>query len=219
MRRVLPLWIVLALVSCAEPTGPAALPFAVQWVEWPAGVTAAQPGAVLITYFDDFCSTLSLGVSADFPLVTVRSEATRHPNCFEPPLLPPFSPHDTLLDLPTLAAPYGLPSYYTIQATLPDPGFGAASVRDMGSIHLAAVGDTTRYMAGTASMLVDSAGCTVLLVGFGFTRTYAVLNPPALGGQVRRALVGAHITAAAPPAGCGAHRVVQLDYAIVALVP
>jgi hypothetical protein len=213
------LWIALALVSCAEPTGPAAVPYAVLWVEWPAGVTAAQPGAVLVTYVDDFCATLSLNVSADFPLVTVRSEATPHANCTPPPLGPPFFPHDTLLVLPTLAAPYGLPAYYSIQGTLDDPGFGTASVRDMGSIHLAAVGDTTRYMAGTGTMLVDSAGCTVLMPGFGFARTYAVLNPPALGGQVRRALVGAHVAAVAPPAGCGTHRVVQLDYAIVTLVP
>jgi hypothetical protein len=214
----MPLWIVLALVSCAEPTGPAAVPYAVLWVEWPAGVTAAQPGAVLVTYIDDFCSTLAFGVSADFPLVTVRSEATPHANCFEPPF-PPFFPHDTLLGLPTLAAPYGLPAYYSIQGTLADPGFGTAAVRDMGSIRLVAVGDTTRYMAGIGTMLVDSAGCTVLLPAFGLTRTYAVLNPPALGGQVRRALVGAHVAAVAAPAGCGTHRVVQLDYAIVTLVP
>ena len=215
----MPLWIVLALVSCAEPTGPAAVPYAVQWVEWPAGVSAAQPGAVLVTYFGDFCSTLSLGVSADFPLVTVNSEATRHPNCSPPPLLPPLFLSDTLLSLPALPAPYGLPAYYTIQATLADPGFDTPSLRDLGSIRLAATGDTTRYMAGAASLLVDSAGCTVMLPAlFGLTRTYAVLNPPALGGQVRRALVGAHISSAAAP-GCGTHRVVQLDYAIVALVP
>lgn len=220
------LLIVPALVSCADPLGPAAEPFPVQWVEWPAAITAAQPGTVLVTYVNDFCSTTSLDIAADFPIVTVRSEITRRNNvpCPLTDLVPAF-PRDSLLPLPALAAPYGLPAYYSVQATLSDPFDGTPNVHTLGSIQVAAASDTTRYMAGSGTMFVDSAGCPVLVGGFGFagpfgsTHTYAIANPPHLDSQARRALAGAHVVAAAPPAGCGTHRVVQLDYAIVSLVP
>jgi hypothetical protein len=219
MRRTRLMLGVLAAVACAEPTGPSAQPFAVQWVEWPAAVTAQKPGAVLVTYVDDFCSTLDLGVAADFPNVTVRSLTTRtNAPC---PLASPIALilRDTLLPLPVLAAPYSVPVYYSMQATLSDAGFGDPTVRFLGPIQLAAVPDTTRYMAGTGTMLVDSLGCTILAPGFGLSRTYAALNPPALGGQARRALVGAHVVSGPIPSGCAGHRMVQLDYATVALIP
>jgi hypothetical protein len=81
-------------------------------------------------------------------------------------------------------------------------------------------------MGGSGSVFVDSAGCPLLVGGFGFagpngpTHTYAILNPPKLDSVARRALVGAHVvTDSLPPAGCGARRAVHLDYAIVSLVP
>jgi hypothetical protein len=224
MRRGL-LLIVPVLVSCADPLGPTAEPFAVLWVEWPAAVTAAQPGTVLVTYVDDFCSTTSLDVATDFPNVTVRSTITRTgPPCPLADFAPAF-PRDSLLPLPKLATPYGLPAYHSVQATLSDPFDGTPNVHTLGTIQVAAASDTTRYMAGSGTVFVDSAGCPVLVGGFGFTgpfgqsHTYAIANPPQLDSQARRALVGAHIVAAAPPAGCGTHRVVHLDYAIVSLVP
>lgn len=214
-----------ALGSCADPLGPVAEPAPVQWVEWPAAVTASQPGTVLISFVFDFCSTTSLGVAADFPTVTVRSTITRTgPPCPLADFAPAF-PRDSLLVLPTLATPYGLPAYYSVQATLSDPFDGTPVLHTLGSIQVAAASDTTRYMAGSGSVFVDSTGCPVLVGGSGFTgpfgptHTYAIANPPQLDAQARRALVGAHVVAAAPPAGCGTHRVVQLDYAIVSLVP
>lgn len=214
------------LVACADPLGPAAEPFPVQWLEWPAVVTAAQPGTVLVTYVDDFCSTTSLDVAADFPSVTVRSEITRRNNvpCPLTDFAPAF-PRDSLLPLPVLATPYGLPAYYSVQATLSDPFDGTPVTHTLGSIQVAAASDTTRYMAGSGTVFVDSAGCPVLVGGFGFagpfgqSHTYAIANPPQLDSQARRALVGAHIVAVATPAACGTHRVVHLDYAIVSLVP
>jgi len=217
--------IVPALFSCSDPLGPAAEPFPVLWVEWPAAVSAAQPGGVLVTFVDDFCSTTSLGVAADFPNVTVRSEITRHSNvpCPLADLFPAF-PHDSLIPLPSLATPYGIPAYYSMQATLSDP-FGTPSVHTLGQIQVAAAADTTRYMAGTGTVFVDSAGCPVVVGGFGFgpngpAHLYAIQNPPHLDSIARQAMVGAHIvTDSLPPVACGSHRLVHLDYAIVWLVP
>ncbi len=217
--------IVPVLVSCADPLGPAREPFPVEWVEWPAAVSAAQPGTLLVTFVDDVCATTMLGVAADFPTVTVRSEITRtRPPCPLADFAPAF-PRDSLIPMPALAAPYGLPAYYSVQATLSDPFDGTPVTHTLGSIQVAAVSDTTRYMAGSGTVFVDSAGCPVLVGGFGFTgpfgqtHTYAIANPPQLDSQARRALVGAHVVVAAPPAACGTHRVVHLDYAIVSLVP
>ncbi len=226
MRRLMLLLIVPALVSCADPLSPAAEPFPVQWVEWPAAVTVGQPGTLLVTYVDDFCATTSLDVAADFPTVTVRSEITRRSNvpCPLTDLAPAF-PRDSLLPLPRLATPYGLPAYYSVQATLSDPFDGTPNLHTLGSVQVATASDTTRYMAGSGSLFVDSTGCPMLVGGFGCsgpfgpTHTYAIANPPHLDSQARRALVGAHVVAVAPPAGCGTQRVVHLDYAIVSLVP
>ena len=224
MRRLPLLLIVPALVACADPVGPTADLFPVLWVEWPAAVSAARPGAVLVSFVDDFCSTTSLDVAADFPNVTVRSTITRSgPPCPLADVFPAF-PHDSLMPLPALAAPYGLPAYYSMQATLSDP-FGAPSVHTIGQIQVAAAADTTRYMAGTGTVFVDSAGCPVLVGGFGFgpngpAHAYAIENPPHLDSIARQAMVGAHVvTDSLPPAACGTHRFVHLDYAVVWLVP
>jgi hypothetical protein len=140
-------------------------------------------------------------------------------------LFPAF-PIDSLLPLPKLAVPYGLPAYYSVKATLSDPFDGTPVIHTLGTIQVAATPDTTRYMGGTGTVFVDSAGCPVLVGGFGFygpfgqTHTYAILNPPKLDSVARRALAGAHVvTDSLPPAGCGTRRVVHLDYAIVSLVP
>lgn len=225
MRRLPLLLIVPALVACADPVGPTADLFPVQWVEWPAAVTTSQPGKVLVSFAGNPCATMSLGVAADFPTVSVRSTITRNgPPCPLADLFPAFS-IDSLLPLPGLATPYGLPAFYSVQATLSDPFDGTPVVHSLGTIQVAAASDTTRYMAGSGSLFVDSAGCPVLVGGFGFgpsgqTHTYAIQNAPKLDSIARRALVGAHVVVdSLPPAGCGTHRVVHLDYAIVALVP
>jgi hypothetical protein len=226
MRRVMLVAIVPALLSCADPLGPASEPFAVQWVEWPAAVTQAKPGTVLVTFVTNFCATSSLGVTGVFPDVMVRSEFTPSGRiCPLADLFPAF-PTDSTLPLPSLTTPYGLPAYYSVKATLSDPFDGSPVVHTLGSIQVAAVSDTTRYMAGSGLLLADSAGCPVLLGGLGIygplgaTHTYAIANPPKLDSIARRALVGAHVvTDSLPSAACGSRRLVHLDYAIVSLVP
>ena len=206
----------LATASCSDPVGPSAVPSAVYWLEWPAQVTNAAPGSMLVTIPSDPCSDHAYRFAVDAGSVRLVSEATPR---IEPCPLAPSLPYDTVLALPSLPGPFdGFAAYYALQATLPDPVSGAV-VRTAGTIAVGLQPDTTRHMAGAGILEMDSLGCPLLVPGLSFTRAYAVANMPPLGGQSRRALVGAHVVQAPKPAGCGSQRLVSLDYAVVALLP
>jgi len=212
--------LVSVLAACVDPTGPAGrtVPFSIEWIEWPATVTAAQPGALLVTWVPSFCSDDSLRIRVDTTVVRVISTTTpRQVIC---PLVPgPIFPQDILLPMPVLHSPTG-PQQFALRATMADPAFDNAE-RMAGFIALDVASDTTRHMGGEARLEVDSAGCPTLSGGaFGLpAHVYAVSNMPALGGSARIAMVEAHVVPGAGPAGCGTRRVVQLDRADVTLVP
>ena len=181
-------------------------------------MTAAQPGALLVTWTPDFCSDDSLSIRQD--TTTVRLISTTTPRQVICPLTPgPIFPVDTLMPLPVLTSPTG-PQLFALRATMSDLAFNNTE-RFVGFIALDAVPDTTRHMGGEARLEVDSAGCP-LLSGGAFSlpkHQYAVSNMPALGGSARIAMVEAHVVAGAVPAACGNRRLVQLDRADVTLVP
>lgn len=209
-----------ALAACADPTGPAArsFPFSIDWIEWPAAVTAAQPGALLVTWTGGFCSDDSLRIRVDTTVVRVISTTT--PQQVICPLIPgPIFPKDTLLPMPVLHSPTG-PQQFALRATMVDPAFDNVE-RMVGFIALDVSSDTTRHMGGEARLEIDSLGCPVMSGGaFGLpAHVYAVSNMPALGGLARIAMVEAHVVPGPGPAGCGSRRVVQLDRADVTLVP
>ncbi len=182
-------------------------------------MTAAQPGAVLVTWFPNFCSDDSLRIRQDTTTVRLITTTTaRQVIC---PLHPPgpVFPQDTLMPLPVLTSPTG-PQQFALRATMVDPTYDNAE-RMVGFIALGPAVDTTRYMGGEARLEVDSAGCP-LMSGGAVTlpqHQYAVSNMPVLGGSARVAMVEAHVVAGAVPAACGSRRLVQLDRAEVTLVP
>ncbi|HEY2804784.1 MAG TPA: hypothetical protein VGI92_02910 [Gemmatimonadales bacterium] len=183
-------------------------------------MTAAQPGALLVTWVPDFCSDDSLRIRLD--TTTVRLISTTTPRqagiC---PLHPPGPafPQDTMLPMPVLISPTG-PQQFALRAIMADPADDNAE-RMAGFIALAPAADTTRHMGGEARLEVDSLGCP-LMSGGAFSlpaHVYAVSNMPPLGGSARIAMVEAHVVGGAVPAGCGNRRLVQLDRADVTLVP
>lgn len=181
-------------------------------------MTAAQPGAVLVTWFPDFCSDDSLKIRQDTTTVRLITTTTqRQVIC---PLTPgPSFATDTLMPLPVLSSPTG-PQQFALRARMVDPTDDNAE-RFVGFIALDAVRDTTRHMGGEARLEIDSAGCP-LMSGGALTlpqHQYAVSNMQALGGSARIAMVEAHVVAGAVPAACGSRRLVQLDRADVTLVP
>src|SRR5205814_5735696 len=112
--------LVSVLAACADPTGPAATsyPFSIEWIEWPAAVTASQPGALLVTWVPDFCSDDSLRIQVDTTVIRVISTTTpRQVIC---PLTPgPVFPQDALLPMPVLHSPTG-PQQFALRATMVD---------------------------------------------------------------------------------------------------
>jgi hypothetical protein len=191
----------------------------VGWLEWPAVVSAASPGKLLVNYIGDFCSTQSFVLTRAYPVLTLNSTVTPTGQLCPETLV--ALPIDTLFPFPSLAvAGSGLPVSYAIQATLRTPT-GDPVIRSVGYITLDQAPDTTRYMAGMGTLDADSVGCPIVRGGFSFlnTHTYAVDNMPSLNGTPRVAMVGAHVVTGAAPAGCGSRRLVHLDYAEVLLVP
>ena len=183
-------------------------------------MTSAQPGALLVTWIQDFCSDDTLRVRVDTTIVRVISTSTPR-QAGVCPLHPPgpIFPQDTLVPLPVLTSPTG-PQLFALRAVMTDPAEDNAE-RMVGFIALANAADTTRYMGGEARLEVDSAGCPLMTGGaipLG-RHEYAVSNMPVLGGSARIAMVEAHVVAGAVPAACGNRRLVQLDRADVTLVP
>jgi hypothetical protein len=208
----------LVLAGCADPVGPKAVPFAILWAEWPAQVTPAAPGVLRVTVLWDFCSDQSYRFSVSGSTVTLATEAI--PRTGPCPLGVPITPRDTLLALPSLAGSFdNFAAVYGLQALVPDLASGTPVQRGLGPLAVGTVTDTMPVMGGLAFLGVDSLGCNVLEAGYGHSHAYAVVNPPALGGERRQAQVRAHAIQAAPPPGCGTRPLVQVDEAIVALIP
>ena len=212
--------------ACADPASPAVTsPLAFTWMEWPAAVTAAAPDTMLLQAYRDFCFVPSITFTTDNFQLTVHSQLTaRNQVCPLEEAIPAF-PVDTLVPLPALAAPYPLPVFYEVRATLSSPR-GEAFERTAGTILLAAQPDTMRQMAGSAILFADGAGCVVLRGGSflspppggGFAHEYAIQNPPAFTDTLA-IFVRAHAVTGAKPAACGTRPLAHLDYVETVLLP
>lgn len=218
MRRLVCL---LVLGGCAEPSGPVELPGAIYWIEWPAAVVETNPGSVRVIFFRDGCSDDRLLATANYPDLTVELLGKpRYDPCplrAQPGTIP-VRPVDTTFALPRLTLLGNMTTSYGMRATIPDLRTAESALRTVGAIQVSVAADTTRYVAGLATLEVDSVGCTVVRAGFGGGTSYGVVNPPPLGGMTRSAFVGGHVVVSGP-AACGQRRVIQLDFANVALVP
>ena len=209
------------VAACADPASPGnTFPVAFFWMEWPAAVTPSAHGTLLRQLYADPCSDLSLGFTVSNQQLIARGTRTWHGQvCPEAIAAIPF---DTTMPLPALAAQVG---FYEVRANLYSPR-GEAFERTAGTIAVQAQADTLRQMAGSATILVDGAGCTVLRGGAQFfpfpgglvPHEYAIQNPPAFS-DTTAVFVRAHQVTGTVAAACGSKRIAHLDYVETVLLP
>jgi hypothetical protein len=197
-------------------------------MEWPTAVTPSARGAMLFQLYRDFCFEPVIGFTVTDRLTVQSHTVTHQPVC---PLTPaganpiPAFPTDTVIPLPALTSPYGLPAFFEVRAVLASPR-GETFERTAGTIILASQADTMRQMAGSATILTDSSGCIVLrggafltfFPGGGFPHEYAIQNPPVFSDTLY-VLVRAHAVLGAKAAACGSRALAHLDYAETVLLP
>ena len=215
------------LVACADPASPTlTFPLAFFWMEWPTAVTQAAPGSMLFQSYRDFCFEPSIGFTVNTSVITVHSQAIAHDQVcpLREDAIPAF-PTDTLVPLPVLVPAFGMPSFFSVQATLYGLR-GESFERAAGTIVLSDQADPMRQMTGNAMMLTDSAGCIVLrggvprlpLPGGGLPHEYAIQNPPAFRDTIEVFVRAHQVTGAMAPA-CGTKPLAHLDYVETVLLP
>ena len=151
--------VLMAVAACSDPTGSttdAQVP--ITWMEWPAAVTASQPGSIRITGFHGFCGVFHLAV-VQSGASTISVNATEH---FDSPTQQ-FCPaaitiFDTILPLPHLGGAGG--TAFVVDAPAADP-IGVVARRPFGFLELSSnQPDATLHVGGRAYVLPDSLGCS-----------------------------------------------------------
>ena len=218
------LLLVLSLAACSEPDSRIE-PAQVNWMEWPAEVSAATPFKTRLVGWGVSCVEVLKFVTTP----TLDQSAVT----FEPYYLvtgqPRFSPldvarqdrvdalsivassYDEQADVPGLEAQY--PRTYEIRAgtNVSTPGLASAlPIRTFGDITVrtAQVENGRINAGGTAYAARDSIGC-VSLHPFGIYPGYVIENPPADTAQYWSAFVRGYIYDAPAPV-CGESKVFHL---------
>ena len=154
----------IAAAACRESTGPAAtlVPAAVNWIEWPAAVTASQAESLRISgylqcpYEGAWRATIS---GTDVHIAAWGHK--RNVDCLDSGS---GSGYDAVLVLPRRTGdPLGTQSYSlwvpVTAATVAFQFDGATVERMVGTIEVRAVPDTTTDMAGCVVVTEDSLRC------------------------------------------------------------
>ena len=219
--RCLP--ILAVLTACASDLD--VEPGAVQWMEWPAEVTAATPFAARLILPFPACHPWSFkeGVSADQSAVTFEPYflvKQGDPVCLPAPadLSPlPFVMLDTLGTAPGLAATFArtfeMRASATVSAPSPAPGNGSSPVRTFGivTVRLSAPDTSRRNAAGVVTILVDNSGCVrIQPAGYYGAPQGFVLEDQADTAGLMNAFVRGYFHDAAAPV-CGQTRVFHVE--------
>jgi hypothetical protein len=155
----------LAAAGCSgEPTGVLVVPAFVTWVEWPAAVTATQPGSLRVSGYTQCPYRVAFHVSVsgtDIRLVAEGRDPLPDVACIALQAADAGGAgYDTLLPLPRLTAPpSGLPAWFLLSAPMAGLSAWPAGDQVVGGIELQATADTATQFAGRALVFGDSAGC------------------------------------------------------------
>ena len=162
MTRIRWLPLIVLVTACSDPagTGGSSLPVAVSWMEWPAAVTAGQPGHIRVIGYRGICGEFRLS-AVQSGAATVSVNAEEH-FAGEPVLCPSVALiFDTLVPLPVLVtSPAGSAGSFTVDGPAIDP-LGGVVRRSFGFVSFSnQQPDATIQAGGSAFVLADSLGCS-----------------------------------------------------------
>ena len=182
--------------GATDPPGPAGT---IGWVEWPAAVTMAQPGAVRVSGFPDCPQYAQFGVVLNGTQLHVTSHVDFSKGC--------MTREDSLIPLPSLRVPpSGLPAVFTIWASLArfSEAGSASGGRLLGEIELREDPDTSTLFAGIALVYRDSLDCWRAIPSRSTRPSWAFLQPPTLtaGSSGHVAFIRGRLVPVSPPV-CG----------------
>lgn len=187
---------VLACAACEDSLAPRRVPLTVDWMEWPAQVTAAAPGAVRVVTSASGCGAVYLRsvAAGDRIVVEVDFEAQPGRVCAAS-----LTAVDTMIPLPVLA---GDPAYYWIEARIYDSWNSKFVQHTFGRLRFGAPSDPVTLVGGLATLYAETNGCGIAIPQ-GLSR-YAVTNLPADTSfwHVRHVMLEGRLDPAVP-APCG----------------
>ena len=158
-------WATAGAVLLAACTGDGAGPdttvaLAVSWMEWPAEVSATQPGSIRIVGYHGICGTLELDVTQSGPSSVSVEADQRFDNDPPAPCPAVIAILDTVMPLPRLVTPTGPTGFFSIDAMVVDP-LGGTSRRIFGQVQLTdQAPNTALQLGGRALVKADSLGCS-----------------------------------------------------------
>lgn len=219
MRALYYLPIVVMLAAC-EPDNEVS-PATVEWMEWPAEVSAATPFPVRLLVQRPGChpSVFRLGISADESAVTFAPYfliTSQEIICLPEALVLDVYPgaFDTVGTAPGLAASFARTFEMRAAAQVyapPAPGAADLPIRTYGevTVRLTSPDSSRRNAAGIASKVIDNLGCVRLQPSGMFGQGSLVLEDQADTSNLSYAFVSGYIYEAAAPV-CGQTRVFHL---------
>jgi hypothetical protein len=190
----------LSMACTGEATEPRTTPGGLLWVEWPTGVSAAQPGTMLVSGAPECPQYTMFDVSDSGSQLQVTATVDFSRGC--------TSRKDTVLSLPPLATPSsGLPARFTISGPVIDftnAGPFATNERLLGQVELRTTPDTATLFAGIVFIYRDSLACWRAIPSRSSRPTWTFAKSLPLGPESsgRAAFLRGRLVPVAPPI-CG----------------
>lgn len=207
LRALVPVGAIVCGSACGDPTKVDVGAAVVTWIEWPAGVTPSQPGALRISGYAQCPYRAVFSVAVDQARVVIAAEGRSRgsPICAQDGS---GAGYDTLLPLPKISLPDGFPIVLYVVVPMSDGrNFYAPETapRNVGSMYVARTPDTTTRLAGRVVLRADTSGCWRAMPFSASPRPeFAFTKPVPLtpGTLARAGFVSGSLVTASPPI-CG----------------